>query len=105
MRFGMASRSVAVNSQRALTGSRYASLPQHERVIVHVCSQVALSLIKNSESQEREMARQRGHQQLVDMIAVLLEEVRKIGQFKTSELPQLCELLQVSLAWSYCVDA
>ncbi|KAH9989790.1 kinase-like domain-containing protein [Russula vinacea] len=58
---------------------------------------VALSLIKNSESQEREMARQRGHQQLVDMIAVLLEEVRKIGQFKTSELPQLCELLQTQV--------
>jgi hypothetical protein len=56
------------------------------------------------------MARQRGHQQLVDMIAVLLEEVRKIGQFKTSEIPkevpQLREqLLQVSLAWSDCVYA
>jgi hypothetical protein len=63
-------------------------------------------MIKNSESQEQEMARQRNHQQLVDMIAALLEEVRKIGQFKISEAPQLREqLLQVSLAWSYCVDA
>jgi hypothetical protein len=36
--------------------------------------QVALSRVKKSDSQEREMARQRDHQQLIDMIAGLREE-------------------------------
>jgi hypothetical protein len=62
-------------------------------------------MMKNSESQEREMARQRDHQQLFDMIAVLLEEVRIRGRSITSEAPQPRELAQVSLAWPYCVDA
>jgi hypothetical protein len=64
-------------------------------------------VMMNSESQEREMARQRDHQELFDKIAVLLEEIRKRGHVINSAAPQPREqLLQVSLAWPYyCVDA
>jgi hypothetical protein len=62
-------------------------------------------MARDSESDEREIARQRDHQQLFDMIAVLLEEVLKRGRSVISEAPQPRELLQVSLACSYCVDA
>jgi hypothetical protein len=66
---------------------------------------VALSMMKSSEGQEREIARQRDHQQLVDMIAALLEVVLKLGQFRTSEARQTREqLVQVSLTWPYRVD-
>jgi hypothetical protein len=70
--------------------------------------QVALStmVMTDSESQEREMARQRDHQRPFDIVAVLLEEIRKRGHFITSEAPQSREqFLQVSLAWLYYVDA
>jgi hypothetical protein len=94
-----------VNLPHALTGSWYASLTRCERVIVHILPQVALNMVKNSESQVREMARRRDHQQLFDMMAVLLEEVRKRAQLIASEASQPREqLLQVSLAWPYCVD-
>jgi hypothetical protein len=62
-------------------------------------------MMKSSEGQEREIARQRDHQQLVDMIAALLEVVLKLGQFRTSEARQTREqLVQVSLTWPYRVD-
>jgi hypothetical protein len=67
--------------------------------------QVALNMMKSSECLEQEMARQRDHRQLFDMIAVLLEEVRKTRPFLHSEVPQPREPAQVSLAWPYCVDA
>lgn len=68
--------------------------------------QVALSMVKKNESQERELARQRDHQLLFDMVADLREEVLKRGRLNALEAPQSRELLsQVSLAWPYCVDA
>jgi hypothetical protein len=55
---------------------------------------------------EREMARQRDHQQLFDLISDLREEVLKRGRLLTSEALQRREPLpQVSLAWPCCVDA
>jgi hypothetical protein len=45
-------------------------------------------MVKKSETQEREMARLRDHQQLIDMIADLREEVRQRGRLITSEAPQ-----------------
>jgi hypothetical protein len=60
-------------------------------------------MVKSSESQEREMARQRDHQQIFDMIAVLLEEVRNRAHLITAETSQPREqLLQVSLAEPLC---
>jgi hypothetical protein len=59
--------------------------------------QVASNMVKGSESQERETARQRDHQQLFDMMVVLLEEVRKRAHLLTSEASQPREQLQVSL--------
>ena len=54
-------------------------------------------MVKKSESQEREMARLRDHQQLIDMIAELREEVRQRGRLVTSEAPQSREKIpQVS---------
>jgi hypothetical protein len=54
-------------------------------------------MVKKSESQDREMARLRDHQQLIDMIAELREEVRQRGRLLTSEAPQPGEKLpQVS---------
>jgi hypothetical protein len=101
----MASRNVAVNLLRALTGSWYASLTRCGRVIVHDFPQVALFMVTNSENQEREMARQRDHQQLFDMVVVLLE-VWRTGHSISSEAPQPREQFpQVSLTWPYRVDA
>ena len=62
-------------------------------------------MVQNSESQEREKERQRNHLQLMDTIAKLREEVRRLHTISL-EVPQSREqLLPVSLAWLYCVDA
>jgi hypothetical protein len=62
-------------------------------------------MVQNSESQEREKERQRNHQQLVEMIATLREELRKPHSipWEASQLPE--KLLPVSLVWLYSVDA
>jgi hypothetical protein len=44
-------------------------------------------MVKKNESQEQEMAQQRDHQRLIDMIADLREEERETGRFITSEGP------------------
>ena len=62
--------------------------------------------MKGSESQEREKARQRDHQQIFDIVVALLQEVRKRPQFLPLEPLQSREqLLLVSLAWLYRVNA
>ena len=59
-----------------------------------------------SQEQEREMARQRDHQLLFDMVADLREEMLKRGRLNALEAPQSREKLsQVSLTWPYCADA
>ena len=72
-----------------------------------VFHQVALSMEKSeSQEQEREMARQRDHQLLFDMVADLREEMLKRGRLNALEAPQSREKLsQVSLTWPYCADA
>lgn len=68
-----------------------------KKAMTHGYYQVALSMVKKSETQEREMARMRDHQQLIDMIADLREEVRQ-RRLITSEAPQPRETIpQVSL--------
>jgi hypothetical protein len=58
-------------------------------------------MVMSSESQERQ--RQREHQQLYDMMAVLLEEVRNRAHLITPEKSQPREqFLQVSLAEPFC---
>ena len=70
-----------------------------KKIITHGFYQVALSMVKKSETQEREMARMRDHQQLIDMIADLREEVRQ-RRLITSEAPPPRETIpQVSLVW------
>jgi len=60
--------------------------------------QVALSMVKASESQEQEKARQRDHGQIFDMIAQILGAVRKMPQPIPLEASQSLEqLLPVSL--------
>lgn len=44
-------------------------------------------MVEKTESQELEMAQQRDHQRLIDMIADLREEERGRGRFMTSEGP------------------
>ena len=68
---------------------------------------VASFMVQNSESQEREKERQRNYLQLIDMIAKLREEIRKLHwhSIPLEALQSLEELLPVSLAWFYCVDA
>lgn len=61
--------------------------------------QIALSVMNTSENQLHEMARQRDHRQLFDMIAKYLDEVRTYVRLMSSPVPQQAEqLLQVSLA-------
>ena len=62
-------------------------------------------MVQNSESKEREKERQRIHQQLVEVIATLREEVRKLHTMSSeaSQLPE--QLLPVSLTWVYRMDA
>lgn len=63
-------------------------------------------MVKESETQEQEMARQRDHQQILDMIADLREEMQKRERSIALEAPHWHELLpQVSLTWPHCVDA
>jgi hypothetical protein len=59
-------------------------------------------MVQNSESQTREQERQLNHQQQIDMIAKLRDEVRKLHSIPLESRKQL---LQVSLTWLYCADA
>jgi hypothetical protein len=61
-------------------------------------------MVQNSESPKREKERQRNHQQLVEVIATLREEVRKLHTMplEASQLPE--QLLPVSLAWLHCMN-
>jgi hypothetical protein len=61
-------------------------------------------MVKENESQEREMIRQRDHQLLFDMVADLQEEVLKRKRLHALEASHSREQLsQASLAWLYCV--
>jgi hypothetical protein len=62
-------------------------------------------MVQNSESQEREKERQLNHQQQIDMIAKLRDEVRKLHSVPSEASQSRKQVLQVSLAWLYCVDA
>jgi hypothetical protein len=62
-------------------------------------------MMQDSESQEREKERQRNHRQLIDMIANLREEVRRLHSIPLEASRSHEQLLLVSLAWLYCVDA
>jgi hypothetical protein len=62
-------------------------------------------MVQNSESQKREKERQLNHQQLIDMIAILREEVRRLHSIPSEASQSHEQLLPVSLAWLYCVDA
>jgi hypothetical protein len=91
--------------QRALTGSSYAGLTQHKRIIAHflLLLQIASSMVKNSESREREKERQGNHLLLIDMIGKLQEErILHSIPFGVSQSRE--RLPPVSLAWVYCVD-
>ena len=62
-------------------------------------------MVQNNESQERQKVQLRNHQQLVDVIVALREEVRNLQtmSLEASQSPE--KLLPVSLAWPFCVDA
>ena len=62
-------------------------------------------MVQNSEGQEQKKDQQRNHQQLVDMIAKLREDVRKLHSVPLETSQSRDQLLPVSLAWLYCVDA
>jgi hypothetical protein len=54
-------------------------------------------MTNNVENQMKDLARQRDHRELVDMLANFLEEVRKYSRLMASEVPQIAEpLVQVS---------
>jgi hypothetical protein len=61
-------------------------------------------MVQNSENQERRKERQLNHLQLMDVIAKLRDEVRKLQPIRL-ESSQSFEQLPVSLGWLYCVDA
>ena len=61
-------------------------------------------MAQNSESQEREKERQRNHLQLMDTIAKIREEVRRLRTIPSEVSQSHDQLLPVSLAWLYCVD-
>ena len=61
-------------------------------------------MVQIIDSQEREKARERNHLQLIDMVAQLREDVRKLQSMLLEALPSREQTL-VSLAWLYCADA
>jgi hypothetical protein len=64
-----------------------------------------VSMMQNSENPERKKEQQRNHLQLIDMIAILREEVRKLHSIPSEASQSREQLLLVSLVWLYCVDA
>jgi hypothetical protein len=62
-------------------------------------------MVQSSENQERRKEQQRNHLQLMDVIAKLREEVRKLHTIPLEASQSREQLLLVSLAWLYCVDA
>jgi tRNA A37 threonylcarbamoyladenosine synthetase subunit TsaC/SUA5/YrdC len=62
-------------------------------------------MLQNSESKERGKERQSNHQQLVEVIATLREEVRKLHTMPSEASQLLEQLLPVSLTWVCRMDA
>jgi hypothetical protein len=62
-------------------------------------------MLQNSANHEQKKEQQRNHQQLIDMIAKLREDVRKLHSVPLETSQSHDQLLPVSLAWLYCVDA
>ena len=67
--------------------------------------QVASYMVQNSENQEQKKEQLRNHQQLIDMIAKLRDDVRRLHSTPLETSQSREQLLPVSLAWLYCVDA
>ena len=67
--------------------------------------QVASSMVQNHGIQGQQKVQQLNHQQLMDVIVALREEVRRLQpmSLEASQSPE--NLLPVSLAWPFCVDA
>lgn len=62
-------------------------------------------MVQKIDSQEQEKARERNHLQLIDMIAQLREDVRKLPSILLKAPPSREQTL-VSLPWLYdCADA
>jgi hypothetical protein len=61
-------------------------------------------MVQNSESQTREQERQLNHQQLIDMIAKLREEIRRLHSIPLEASQSREQLLPVSLVRLYCVN-
>ena len=60
-------------------------------------------MVQSSEIQER-IKQQRNHQQLIDMVAKLREDVRKLHSIPLETSQSREQLLPVSLAWINCVN-
>ena len=62
-------------------------------------------MMQNKEIQGQQKVQQLNHQQLIDVIAALREEVRRLQpmSLEASQSPE--KLLPVSLGWPFCVDA
>ena len=92
--------------QDTLTGSWYAGLTRRERVIVQfLLLQVASSMVQNSENEKRRKEQQHNHMQLMDTIAQLREEVRRLRTIPSEVSQSHDQLLPVSLAWLYSVES
>jgi len=63
----------------------YSTRKGHSSILFFL--QVASSMVQSSESQEREKERQCNHQQLIDMIAELREELRKLHSIPLQVVP------------------
>jgi len=63
-------------------------------------------MIRGAEDRMKDLAHQRNHGELVDMLASFIEEFRKYSRLMASEAPQIAEpLVQVSWAQSYYVGS
>ena len=62
-------------------------------------------MMQNSENQKQRKEQRRNHMQLMDTIAKLQEEVRRLRSVPLEASQPQEQLLPVSLVWLYYVDA
>ena len=62
-------------------------------------------MMQSSENQKQRKEQQRNHMQLMDTIAKLQEEVRRLRPVPLEASQPQGQLLPVSLVWLYYVDA
>ena len=97
-------RDLAGCTDRFTVRRPYSTRKSHISIFGFLSLQVASSMVQSSENERRRREQQHNHMELMDTIAQLREEVRRLRTIPSQVSQSHDQLLPVSLAWLYCVD-